>query len=174
MVQAGWMVETDGLLTLPNFDRHNGQTAKNRVLTAKRVATYKKGNAGGNAKGNAAIVTSALPKEDKNREDKSIRYTESPEVILAFSSDEYKAAWKKWKQYRANVHEAPVDDYQAQENQRTLDLLGEAGAIDAITYTISNGWKNLQERPTSDNQASQKRYRNKSVNLDIPLTEGAT
>lgn len=71
MIQAGWMQETDGTLSLPNFDRHNGQTAKNRVLTAKRVAAHKKGNADGNAKGNAAIVTTALPKEEKNREEKN-------------------------------------------------------------------------------------------------------
>ena len=70
MVEAGWMVEADGVLTLPNFDRHNGQTAKNRILTAKRVAAHKKGNASGNAKGNAAIVTGALPKEEKSRSEK--------------------------------------------------------------------------------------------------------
>ncbi|OEO24049.1 hypothetical protein AX279_19645 [Pseudomonas sp. J237] len=57
---VGWMVEVDGVISLPRFDRHNGKTAKNRLLTAKRVANHKSGN----AKGNAKSVSNALPKED--------------------------------------------------------------------------------------------------------------
>jgi hypothetical protein len=52
MVNCGWMVKKDGMLSLPNFERHNGQTAKSRILTAKRVAKHKS---------NASSVTSALP-----------------------------------------------------------------------------------------------------------------
>jgi len=74
MVNCGWMIQRDGILSLPNFERHNGQTAKSRVLTAKRVAKHKKSNAEGNGKGNAATVTpsvtSALPREEKRREEK--------------------------------------------------------------------------------------------------------
>lgn len=69
MKVAGWMVEEGGLISLPNFDRHNGKTAKNRILTAKRVAKCKSGNAQGNDKGNGASVNSALPKEEKRREE---------------------------------------------------------------------------------------------------------
>ncbi|WP_341519855.1 DnaT-like ssDNA-binding domain-containing protein [Pseudomonas sp. G.S.17] len=60
MKSVGWMAEAEGVISLPHFERHNGKTAKNRLLTAKRVASHKAGN----AKGNARIVTSALPKED--------------------------------------------------------------------------------------------------------------
>lgn len=66
MKSVGWMIDEDGLISLPNFDRHNGNTAKNRALTAKRVAGHK---AKGNAKGNAPIVSSALPREEKRREE---------------------------------------------------------------------------------------------------------
>ncbi|WP_434681323.1 hypothetical protein J3P77_09515 [Pseudomonas sp. R1-18] len=62
MKSVGWMEEEDGFISLPHFDRHNGKTAKNRALTAKRVASHK-------TKGNAASVTSALPREEKRRED---------------------------------------------------------------------------------------------------------
>lgn len=71
MVNAGWMLETDGVLCLPNFDRHNGETAKTRALTAKRVANHKKSNAEGNAKGNGESVSRALPREEKNRIEKN-------------------------------------------------------------------------------------------------------
>lgn len=66
MKSVAWMIELDGVISLPHFDRHNGKTAKNRLLTAKRVANHKASN----AKGNAASVSGALPKEDveKNKD----------------------------------------------------------------------------------------------------------
>ena len=64
MKSVGWMDESDGYISLPHFDRHNGKTAKNRALTAKRVACHK-------TKGNAASVTNALPREEKRREDQN-------------------------------------------------------------------------------------------------------
>ena len=67
MINCGWMEQKDGTIVLPNFERHNGQTAKSRVLTAKRVAKHKKSN----AEGNGVSVTSALPREEKRREEKN-------------------------------------------------------------------------------------------------------
>jgi len=66
MVAAGWLIETEGGLEFPNFGRHNGQTAKTRALTAKRVAKHKLET---NANGNGSNVSGALPKEEKSRED---------------------------------------------------------------------------------------------------------
>jgi DNA replication protein DnaT len=37
MQRVGWLVLIKGGLAFPNFDRHNGQTAKARGLTAKRM-----------------------------------------------------------------------------------------------------------------------------------------
>ena len=68
MCDAGWLVQTADGFMLPHFDRHNGKTAKDRALTAKRVAKHKS-NDEGNAQGNAAIVSSPLPKEEKRREE---------------------------------------------------------------------------------------------------------
>src|SRR5690606_13990891 len=68
MANVGWLtIEADGV-SLPNFDRHHGKTAKNRSLTAKRVATHKS-NAKANAEGNDSSVTVALPREEKSREE---------------------------------------------------------------------------------------------------------
>lgn len=63
MVDAGWLTLTDDGLLFPNFERHNGKSAKNRSLTAKRVAKHKQ------EKGNARTVTNALPREEKRREE---------------------------------------------------------------------------------------------------------
>ncbi len=70
MKTVGWVVEDETGVSLPNFDRHNGETAKTRALTAKRVAKHKaKSNAEGNDSGNAISVSDALPREEKRREE---------------------------------------------------------------------------------------------------------
>lgn len=56
VISAGWMHEKNGQISLPNFDRHNGKTAKNRALTAKRVAKHL---------ANAKLTPRALPREQK-------------------------------------------------------------------------------------------------------------
>lgn len=72
MESVGWLLVSDHGLSLPNFGRHNGKTAKERALTAKRVAAHKtnaSGNGPDNGSGNAVTVTSSLPREEKNKED---------------------------------------------------------------------------------------------------------
>lgn len=63
LLEVGWLQARNGSLVVPNFDRHLSQTAKNRSLTSQRVAKHKQ------RKGNAPIVTEALPKEEKRREE---------------------------------------------------------------------------------------------------------
>ena len=46
MLAVGWLaVDERKALVLPNFQRHNGETAKRRALTAKRVSTARSRNA---------------------------------------------------------------------------------------------------------------------------------
>lgn len=68
MAAVGWVVIDNDGVSLPNFHRHTGETAKGRALTAKRVAAHKEK---GNAKGNASIVTAPLPREEKRTEEES-------------------------------------------------------------------------------------------------------
>lgn len=68
MKSVAWMIEIDGVISLPHFDRHNGKTAKNRLLTAKRVANHKASN----GKGNAPSVSATLPKEDVEKNKPSL------------------------------------------------------------------------------------------------------
>ncbi len=69
MADVGWIVVSPSGVSLPNFERHNGKTAKDRALGAKRAASHKT-NAKGNGESNAPSVTSALPREEKRREEK--------------------------------------------------------------------------------------------------------
>ncbi|WP_372897584.1 hypothetical protein [Stieleria sp.] len=56
MSDCGWLQEENGELLLPNFERHNGKTAKTRALTRKRVESHRKNC-------NADTVTPALPEK---------------------------------------------------------------------------------------------------------------
>ena len=58
--QVGWLSGRDGRLMIPNFDRHNGQTAKNRAQTKTRVERSRSSEC------NATSVTKPLP--EKRRE----------------------------------------------------------------------------------------------------------
>jgi hypothetical protein len=64
MCDVGWLICVEQGISLPNFDRHNGKTAKDRCLTARRVAKHKS-----NDKGNGESVSAPLPREEKRRED---------------------------------------------------------------------------------------------------------
>jgi hypothetical protein len=79
------MIEAEGVISLPHFDRHNGKTAKNRLLTAKRVANHKAGN----GKSNAANVSGTLPKEDveKNKEPHFARESVDPRMPSEMTLD---------------------------------------------------------------------------------------
>lgn len=108
---VGWLAacELDGRpsLRLPNFERHNGETAKQRALTSKRVAKHKsKGNANGNATG----VTSALPREEKRREKKRvIQEPPKPPAESAAAMPEVPAEvaeiWEQWLRYKTERKE---------------------------------------------------------------------
>jgi len=66
VIKAGWLIDDGETLTVPHFDRHNGETAKKRALNAKRASKHREKTS---RKSNAASVTSALPRErERERE----------------------------------------------------------------------------------------------------------
>jgi len=68
MREVGWLEGEDHALTFPNFARHNGQTAKNRGLTAMRVAKHR----------NGAVTGESLP--EKSRVEKKEAHTQQAAV----------------------------------------------------------------------------------------------
>lgn len=61
MIESGWLACDSSGLTFVNFGRHNGQTAKQRAVTAKRVSKHKvKSNGDGNGDGNGDSVSESL------------------------------------------------------------------------------------------------------------------
>lgn len=64
---VGWLEQRGHDLTLPNFDYHNGKTAKSRALGKNRTEKHRS-NAVGNASSNDDSVTKPSP--EKRREEK--------------------------------------------------------------------------------------------------------
>lgn len=75
LVAIGWLADGKQGVVIQSFEEHNGSSAKKRCQTAKRVATFRAGNAGETDTehdGNAASVTGALAREEKRREEEPI------------------------------------------------------------------------------------------------------
>jgi hypothetical protein len=89
MASVGWIVIDNDGVRLPNFERHTGETAKGRALTAKRVANHKEK---GNAKGNAASVSPALPREEKRREQQQ----QEQKAVVLRTANRFEDFWAEY------------------------------------------------------------------------------
>lgn len=97
MAGVGWLEVTPQGVRLVNFDRHTGESAKARALTARRVARHK-------GRSNASIVTPPLTREEQRRGEKNSSYVDTPTppdgstsahtgvVVGAFEGDPEEAA----------------------------------------------------------------------------------
>jgi len=146
MQRHGWLDITGSGITFPRFDRHNGQTGKRRALTAKRVASHKGKS---NAKGNAPSVTSALPREEKRREEKS---KAKPPVVpldkIAFpdgmNTHPVHEAIERWLEYRrASGKTFKVPAQQVGLLLKKYPTLARFAA--AVDHSIAQGYTGLYE-----------------------------
>lgn len=88
MASAGWLATTTTGVEFPNFERHNGQTAKTRALTAKRVAKFKA------EKGNDQVTIGALPREEKSiKKKKEAEPEEITNIEFQVTGDPDKPSW---------------------------------------------------------------------------------
>ena len=75
--KVGWLTRDGATITVPNLERHNGQTAKNRATTSKRVAKHR---AGCNGQSVTNVTVRALP--EKRREEKSNNTPPPPQGVV--------------------------------------------------------------------------------------------
>lgn len=96
--QVGWLSGKNGKITLPQFERHNGETAKKRASTNRRVAKSRSKKSveskSVTSEGNGNVTPEALQKAlpEKRREEKSIESKDSitplpPEGELELESE---------------------------------------------------------------------------------------
>lgn len=68
LIQVGWLVETNGVLSLPNFERHNGKSSKKRAVTNERVTKIRELKRKGNAGSVTQTDQKALPEEEEEED----------------------------------------------------------------------------------------------------------
>jgi hypothetical protein len=148
--QVGWLTGREGRLSIPNFDRHNGQTAKNRALTSKRVKKSR----------NAPSVTESLL--EKRREEKSsISISGASEIVIPakINTPEARQAADMWfahldVSYPDKV--PPPNSPQLQAFWNAANRMGPEKFVAAVEYTVASGWANLRERPEQETKGNQR------------------
>jgi hypothetical protein len=108
MAFVGWLNQDGHVLSLPNFDYHNGETAKKRALGKNRQEKHRS-NDESNANSNASSVTKALP--EKRREEKSIKENKDDATSVAFVLPDWieKETWDAFVQMRKRIGKPPTD-----------------------------------------------------------------
>jgi hypothetical protein len=129
--KVGWLEGRDGRLSIPDFARHNGQSAKTRASTQKRVKKSRE-------KRNDRVTPEALP--EKRREEKSnnkqtnlqSEHLKEPEFAEVFAA--------MVQQSRAN-HAWRCDEIVQQSWLMELGRHSLEDAIGICRFTISAGAK---------------------------------
>jgi hypothetical protein len=125
VIDAGWM-EDDGVsLILPNFDRHNGKTAKNRALALERKKKQRY-NVTDTSRSNrdASVTREEKRREEKNKENPlGTSQGDAPKDGPDDYTPEFEQLWqarprregqdnkrKAFKAYRARIREGHTHD----------------------------------------------------------------
>ena len=132
-----WLEGEDSNISFPRFAEHNGQTAKQRASTAKRVANHK---AKTNAPTVSEVLPPALPREEKRREEKITKKEER--VAPDFGDPKIQAAWELWLQSRIEKRNEVKPT--ARKLQITkLKKLSKADALSMLNNSTENGYTGL-------------------------------
>jgi hypothetical protein len=139
MTFVGWLDQKGHVLTLPNFEYHNGETAKKRALGKNRQDKFRN-NDESNAKSNASSVTESLP--EKRREEKSIDIQKERATSVACPPDVDQQIWDDWKQLR-KAKKAPVTETVV-NSARKEALKANMSFSDFLTVWCARGSQGLQ------------------------------
>ena len=145
-LKVGWLCNGDGGLTQPNFDYHNGETAKQRGLSAKRAKAYRE------------KTPSRKPSRKKNESGvtpSSLLYhvLESLKRIPEeLRGEEFQVTWDKWVAHRKEKG-SPLHDTMADSQLKMLAAKGRAAAIVMIEHTVTMGWQGLRDPDCRDTGA---------------------
>lgn len=122
MESEGWIAVNDAGVSLPNFERHTGETAKGRALGAKRAAEHR---AKSNAPTVTESVTAALPREEKSREEqKQGPKQKQPRVSAQPAPDDVDPqTWADWLALR-KAKRAPVSETVIREARKEAAKAG--------------------------------------------------
>jgi hypothetical protein len=158
MQDVGWMSEREGMLAIGHFDRHNGQTAKARANTNRRVAKSRECNAGTVTNVTPAPLQKPLPetrRDEKNIISLSGNDNGDPESVTLPEGAPAEAvtAWAEWQAYRQSRAAAkgamkyPWTEQAARMGANQMMMYigthGIRAVCDRVASAISSNWKGI-------------------------------
>ena len=136
---VGWLDIEQDYIAIPNFDRHNSETAKSRALAALRAAKLRKKKQIAALElqdSNGDSVTSLLP--EKRREEKSNKELNNITSLARFGSDRFAPSDQDLVYARRFQYEGPLEMHIAS----FVLYHKEAGTIGNASYwsKLFKGW----------------------------------
>jgi hypothetical protein len=176
MISVGWMLDNGSSISLPNFDRHNGKTAKTRILTAKRVAEHAKK---ANANANDQLTLGALAKEEKSIEEKKLTNPLPPkgtskaaslgewDIPDGFDTPEVRQALADFEAMRASIGKKIKSRANVSKSLRGYD--SPSHLVYAIEFAIGNEYQGIKPeyRPSNVGQGGYTSSKPKKSTLPI-------
>lgn len=131
---VGWLRCTSGGITIPNFDRHNGKSAKRRSLDSSRKSIRNN---------SASKAEKKRTREEKRREERVKNPPKAPPLPEALDTPEFRDAWSNWLADRKERGKA-VTERAARMQLRELESLGLPDAIHAIEMAMNRSWMGIK------------------------------
>jgi len=161
MVSCGWLVLNGDSVEIPNFTRHNGDSAKKRSENARRKEKSRTSSQDCHVNSVTDVTQmsqkqcdKSVTREEKRREEKNIKkkvkkkgfserrlYDGIPDDLC---TDRFLSAWIMWVKHRAEKKVALTDNAIALQMQKLSDL-GEEKAIAAIEFSVMNNYQGIFE-----------------------------
>lgn len=150
MIEVGWLTENDTGITVPKFERHNGQSAKARALDAERKRSVRDLSGSDPDKNR----TGAGP--EKRREEKSKEKLPPnpppggdgaetlPPIPPSLDTKAFGDAWRRWVRHKQEKRN-PVTPISVAACFEWLAEIGHDRAITAINHSVVSGWDSIHE-----------------------------
>lgn len=169
LIKAGWLQVRSGSLEVPHFDRHNGQTAKARAVTNRRVSKHR---VKCNAVSNVNSVTRALQKplpEEEEEEDKLATLALRGRATLpeSLGTPAMQQLWPDWLQHWSETFARgkPMPEQTAHAQLRALVAIGPERACAAINNAIARGLREPAEPLAGSNGKAAKPQREPKLTI---------
>lgn len=158
LAEVGWLRVTEGGVSFPNFDRHNGEPAKQRARNARNQARKRSVTKASPASGDKTYT------RDREREEKSAdagasaqppnpppggdvggaKKPDDAEPPPSLDTERFRQAWREWCQHRRERKQR-LTPTAATRALKKLEKMGHDRAIEAIEHSIANGYQGIFE-----------------------------
>lgn len=156
MADVGWLEQRDGSLYLPNYQEHNGTTAKRRAENSTRMKSVRKVCADRAQPVHKMCADLCTKSKSKNKNSNpngllpltpvksSKKFDPIEDIEVPFVSVEWTEAWAKWCRHRTELRK-PLTRQATESLIAELAKMGEARAIAAIYHSLRGGWQGIFE-----------------------------